>query len=149
MKGIAIIASLLLSGMAAFSDDGTSTNSLMSSGAELDDILAVIVSTNSPLGNLAANISTNLQVALPPYDSPVPHKVGNVVLGAFNDSTSGLRLKVRIETRTLTHLIIRADVNYFDPKRGYANDGAEWKQLEFRMKDGHWRLSKELGGAIK
>ena len=146
---MAIILGLLLATGTAFAADVTATNGLMASGAELDDILSVVISTNSPLGNLAANLSTNLQVSLPPCKSPVPHKVGNVVLGAFNDSTSGLRLTVRIETRTLTHLIVRADVNYFDPKRGYANDGAEWKQLEFRMKDGHWRLSKDLGGAIK
>jgi len=149
MNRLLILAGVALIAVGVSAQDGTTTNGLPCSGAELDDILAVTVSTNSPLGNLAANISTNLQVSLPACKSLVPHKVGNVVLGAFNDSTSGLRLTLQIETRTLTHLIVRADVNYFDPKRGYANNGAEWKRLEFRMKDGHWRLSKELGGAIK
>jgi len=145
-----IMATLLFGTSAALAVDGMATNKFMSSGAELDDILAVVVSTNSPLRNLAANISTNLQVSLPPCDSPVPYKTGNVVLAPFNDSKDGLRLSLEIETRTPTVLIVRADVNYFDPKRGYANCGAEWKRLEFAaMKDGHWRLSKDLGGAIK
>lgn len=149
MKGLRIILGLLLATGAALAADVTMTNRLMALGAELDDILGVLVSTNSPLGNLAANLSTNLQVSLPPCKSPVPRKAGNTVLEPFNDSEPGLRLTVRIETRTLAVLVVRADVNYFDPKRGYANAGAEWKQLEFRIKDGHWRLAKDLGGAIK
>ena len=148
MKRLAIIVYLLLSAVAAQAD-GATTNGVMSSGAELDDILAVVVSTNSPLGNLAANLSTNLQVSLPRCDSPVPQMVGNVLLEPFNDSKAGLRLTVRIEARTLALLIVRAEVNYFNPKRGYANVGAEWKKLEFKLTDGHWRLSKDLGGAIK
>lgn len=149
MKRLLILAGVALIAVGVSAQDGTTTNGIPCSGAELDDILAVIVSTNSPLRNLVANISTNLQVSLPPCKSPVPHKIGNTVLAPFNDSEAGLRLTVRIETRTLAVLVVRADVNYFDPKRGYANAGAEWKQLEFRMKDGRWRLSKDLGGAIK
>ena len=140
---------LMLASGITFAADVTTTNGLMVSGAELEVILSVVVSTNSPLGNLAANLSTNLQASLPLCKSPVPHKVGNIVLEPFNDSEAGLRLTVRIETRTLAVLVVRVDVNYFDPNRGYANAGTEWKQLEFRLKDGRWRLSKDLGGAIK
>ncbi len=129
--------------------DVTENKGLPSFGAELDDILPVIVSTNSPLRNLAANLTTNLQVSLPPCKSEVPDRTGNTVLEPFDSGRAGLRLTVTIETRTLTRLIVRADVNYFDPNRGYANDGAEWKRLEFGRKDGHWELSKVLGGAIK
>ena len=143
-----IVACFLL-GAATAPAGGERANGLMSSSAELDDILSVIVSTNSPLDNLAANLTTNLQASLPPCKSPVPHKTGNVVLEQFDDSKEGLRLTVRVETRSQTLLIVRADANYFDPKRGYANVGAEWKRIEFTMENGHWRLSRDLGGAIK
>lgn len=149
MKRISILASLMLIVVGVSAQDQTVTDGLACSGAELDDILAAIVSTNSPLGNLAANLSTNLQVSLPPCKSLLPQKTGNTTLEAFNARKAGLRLTVRIETRILTRLIVRADVNHFDPNRGYANVGAQWKRLEFELKDGHWRLSKDLGGAIK
>jgi len=144
-----MLLSLMLLAYSAIGDDGIATNRLGSSGAELKDILSVVVSTNSPLGNLAQNLTTNLQVSLPPFRSPLPSGPGNVVLEPFNDTKPGLRLTITIETRTLTRLIIRADVNYFDPNRGYAGEGAEWKRLEFGRKEGHWQLSKDLGGAIK
>lgn len=144
-----MLASLLLSTGGVLAADGMTTSGLTSSGAELDDILRVIVSTNSPLRDLASNPSTNLQVSLPPIKSELAQKTGSTVLEPFDDKKAGLRLTVRIETRTLTNLIVRTDINYFDPNRGYATEGAEWKKLEFTMTNGHWRLSRVLGGAIK
>ena len=150
MRYSTVILVLLLCALGAFAAENATPNGLMSYGAELDDILAVIVSTNSPLGNLAANLSTNLQVSHPWCDSPPPVISGNTILKPFDDSQPGLRLSVRIETQTETQMVVRADINHFDPKRGYANDGAQWKKLEFtKMNDGHWQLSRDLGGAIK
>jgi hypothetical protein len=64
MKRLLILAGVALIAVGFSAQGGTATNGLPCSGAELDGILAVIVSTNSPLGNLAANLSTNLQVSL-------------------------------------------------------------------------------------
>jgi len=149
MKRSLMWLSLMLLAYSAIGDDCITTNRLGSGGGELEDILSVVVSTKSPLGNLAHNVSTNLQVSLPPYRSPLPMGPERVVLEPFNDAKAGLRLTITIETRTMTRLIIRADVNYFAPNRGYASDGAEWKRLEFGWNDGHWQLLKDLGGAIK
>lgn len=122
---------------------------LPSSGAELEEILGTIVSINSPLGNLAGNLSTNLQVSLPPCKSHVPNKIGGTTLEPFNDSRACMRLAIRIETRSASRLLVRADVNYFDPEHGYAKMGAQWKVFEFQNTNGHWRFTKDLGGANK
>jgi hypothetical protein len=150
MRKTAIIFLLSLCAIGALAAEDATSNGHMSYGEQLGDILTVIVSTNSPLGNLAGNLSTNLQVSLPWCDSPPPVIIGNTILKQYDDSQKGLRLSVRIETRTATQIVVRADINHFDPKRGYANAGAEWKKLEFTKKnDGHWQLSRDLGGAIK
>jgi hypothetical protein len=149
MKRLLAMAVLLLSVCSVLAGDGTTSKGLPSSGAELDDILSVIVSTNSPLRNLAGNLTTNLQVSLPPCKSLLPNKTGNTALEPFDNTKAGLRLTISIASRSTNQIVVRADVNFFDPTRGYANMGAEWKEMEFQSTNGHWRLSKNLGGAIK
>lgn len=123
------------------------TNSLLS--ADLTDILNVVVATNSPMINLAGNLTTILQVSLPPCKGVPPDKIGETALVPFDDTAGGIRLTISIDSHSTTQLITRADVTFFDPKRGYANMGAEWQALVFRKLNNKWVFHESLGGAIK
>ena len=144
---VIIIASLSVSHAIAadiFRNDGISA-----SGAELDDILTVLVATNSPFGDLTGSPRSELQVSLPPATSPVRLQVGNTTLLPFDSERGGLLLAVRIESHSDNKITIRADVTFSDPIRGFANVGAAWKLLIFELSEGHWKLTEDLGGAQK
>jgi hypothetical protein len=79
----------------------------------------------------------------------VPHKVENTDIQPFNDTKAGLRLTISIDSRSANQMIVRADVNFYDPAIRYAQAGAEWIKAEFRFSNGNWHFSKKLDGAIK
>ena len=147
MNTIFLLAVLLVTATPVFAQNETGVATV--SGKELDDILTVLVATNSPLINLAGNLRSELQVSLPPATSPVRLQIGNTSLLPIDKTRAGLILAVKLESRTDNQITVRADVNYFDPYRGYANDGAEWKLLVFQLVERHWTLTKDLGGAIR
>jgi hypothetical protein len=146
MKTYICIVAVFVCFVGCIHADGN-TNSL--STADLHDILSVVVATNSPMVNLAGNLSTNLQVSLPPCKGTPPSKAGRTNLTPFDDNVNGMRLSIRLTSHSTTRIVIRADVTFFDPTRGYANMGAEWQELVFQKKNQKWIFHKSLGGAIK
>ncbi|MHC4544742.1 MAG: hypothetical protein ACYSYL_09485 [Planctomycetota bacterium] len=112
-------------------------------------ILTVLLSKDTPMVNLKHNQDSSIQVSLPKMKGSIPNKIGDTTLLPIDESKAGLRLAVSPISMDSNKVQIRADVTFWDPKRGFAAAGAEWQELVFHQRDGKWLFYKSLGGAIK
>jgi hypothetical protein len=115
----------------------------------LSSILAILLSKDTPLVNLRHIPGGELQAALPPVTGGLPGRIGNVTLLPVDKSRAGWVLEIALLSASPDEVWLRADVAFFDPERGFALDGAEWRELVFRRGADGWRLLKALDGAIK
>lgn len=119
------------------------------SAEALASILTVLLSEDTPMVNLKHNLEPSIQISLPKVKGRAPEKVGDTALLPIDKSKAGLRLEVSLVSVSFDKVQIRADVTFWDPKRGFAADGAEWQELVFHLCDGKWVFHHSLGGAIK
>ena len=115
----------------------------------LSSILGILLSKDTPLVNLRHIPGGELQAALPPVTGGLPGRIENVTLLPVDKSRAGWVLEIALLSASLDEVWLRADVAFFDPERGFALDGAEWRELVFRRGADGWRLLKALDGAIK
>ena len=114
----------------------------------LSSILSILLSKDTPLVNLRHIPAAEIQVALPPVRGELAERIGNVTLLPVK-SKPGLVLEIALVSASPDEVWLRADVAFFEPERGFAPDGAEWRELVFRREASGWRLFKSLDGVIK
>lgn len=119
------------------------------SAEALASILTVLLSEDTPMVNLKQKPEPSIQVSLPKVKGRAPEKIGDIALLPIDETKAGLRLEVSLVSVSSDKVRIRADVSFWDPKGGFAADGAEWQELVFHLRDGKWVFHQSLGGAIK
>jgi hypothetical protein len=115
----------------------------------LSSILSILLSKDTPLVNLRHIPAAEIQVALPPVRGQLPERIGNVTLLPVVKSKAGLVLEIALLSASPDEVWLRVDVAFFEPERGFALDGAEWREVVFRREASDWRLFKSLDGVIK